>query len=227
MRRRHVDLSHPITDGMITYPGLPSPTVATHLSREASRAAYHDQAEFFIGNIAMCGNTGTYLDVPFHRYADGHDLTGLDLARVADVPAVCVDVTRQVASNPDDPAIDLRRIGELDFEGVAVLIRTGWSAHWGTARYGQTPAPYLTSAAAEALLSGGAGVVGIDSVNIDSMLDPRRPVHTILLAAGVPIVEHLTGLDQLPVVGFRFTAVPPKIEGLGTFTVRAYATVEQ
>ena len=117
MGRRHIDLSHPITDAMVTYPGLPSPTIGTHLSREASRAVYHDQAEFIIGNISMCANTGTYLDVPFHRFPDGYDLTGLDLATVADVPAVCVDVTRQVASNPDDPAIELKRIGELDFVG--------------------------------------------------------------------------------------------------------------
>jgi kynurenine formamidase len=215
--QRLVDLSHVITDGMETYPGLPVPHIADHLTREAAEEIYGPGLTFQIGIVTMCTNTGTYLDVPFHRYADGHDLTGLALERVADVPAVCLDRTGATAIDLD--AHDLRDAG-----GKAVLIRTDHARHWGTDAY-TAHHPYLTDAAARALVDAGVACVGIDSLNIDSTATGDRPVHSVLLAAEIPIIEHLTGLDQLPTDGFRFTAVPPKIAGAGTFTVRAYAVV--
>lgn len=211
-----VDLSHPVADGTITYPGLPAPAISDHLSREASRERYAPGYEFQIGRIDMVANTGTYLDTPFHRFAHGHDLTGLDLARVADVPGVVVEVPGQVAG--------AGLLSGVDVGGRAVLFRTGWDAHWGTDRYGEPDHPYLGVDAAEALVAGGAAVVGIDSVNIDGTADGQRPIHTALLEAGIPIVEHLTGLDGLT-GPFRFFALPPAIEGLGTFIVRAIAVV--
>jgi arylformamidase len=214
---RHVDLSHVITGGMLTYPGLPTPTIADHLTREAAEAVYGPGITFQIGLVTMCTNTGTYLDVPFHRFADGHDLTGLTLERVADVEAVCLDRTGVAA-------IDLGADDLAGLRGRAVLVRTGHARHWGTDDY-FTAHPFLTAAAAEALVAADVACVGIDSLNIDSTEGGQRPVHTTLLRAGIPIIEHLTALDQLPANGFRFTAVPPKIEGAGTFTVRAYAVV--
>jgi kynurenine formamidase len=210
-----VDLSHPISDGLVTYPGLPAPSITDHLSRPASRERYAPGYEFQIGRIDMVSNTGTYLDTPFHRFADGHDLTGLALERVADVAGVVVEVTGQEAG------ADL--LHGVDVAGRAVLFRTGWDAHWGTDRYGEGDHPYLGVAAAEALVARGAAVVGIDSVNIDDTRGGERPIHTALLQAGIPIVEHLRGLDQLPGDGFRFFAVPPAVAGLGTFIVRAFA----
>lgn len=218
-----VDLSHSIHDGMVTYPGLPAPSIGTHLSREDSRAIYGGLAEFHIGMINMCTNTGTYLDVPFHRYAEGYDLAGLELERVADVDAVCLHIDHCT------PSV----LGELILDGRALLVRTDWSLLWGSDAYRdphgpaqQPPNPtFLTAEVAHALVDAGVACVGIDSVNIDSMQDRARPVHTILLGAGIPIVEHLTNLDRLPDAGFSFSAVPPKVEGLGTFTVRAYATI--
>lgn len=212
-----VDLSHPVADGTITYPGLPAPAISDHLSREASRERYAPGYEFQIGRIEMVANTGTYLDTPFHRFPDGHDLTGLDLERVADVPGVVVDVPGQVATADLLTGVDVR--------GRAVLFRTGWDAQWGTVRYGEPDHPYLGVEAAEALVDGGAAVVGIDSVNIDGTADGQRPIHTTLLEAGIPIVEHLTGLDALADRPFRFFALPPAIAGLGTFIVRAIAVV--
>jgi kynurenine formamidase len=212
-----VDLSHPVGHGTITYPGLPGPAISDHLSREASRERYAPGYEFQIGRIEMVANTGTYLDTPFHRFPDGHDLTGLDLARVADVPGVVVEVPGQEA------AADL--LDGIDVRGRAVLFRTGWDAHWGTERYGEPDHPFLGVDAAEALVAGGASVVGIDSVNIDGTADGTRPIHTTLLEAGIPIVEHLTGLDALVGKPFRFFALPPAVEGLGTFIVRAVAVV--
>ena len=213
-----IDLSHSIREGTDTYPGLPTPVVQTHISREAAEEIYGPGVTFHIGLITLCTNTGTYVDVPFHRYADGHDLTRLDLRRVADVPAVCLD-------RRGDRAIGLTA-GELEgLRGHAVLIRTDHSRHFDTVRY-TVDHPYLTTGAAEALVDAGVMCVGIDSLNIDSTDDAARPVHSILLGAEIPIVEHLTALDQLPEHGFRFNAVPPKIEGAGTFTVRAYATVD-
>ena len=215
--RRLVDLSHTITDGMETYPGLPVPHVATHLSRKAAEELYGPGVTFHIGVVTMCTNTGTYLDVPFHRYAGGHDLAGLDLARVADVPAVCLD-------RGGTRSIELTDADLEDCGGHAVLVRTGHDRHFGTEAYAHDH-PFLTAGAAEALVCAGVACVGIDSLNIDSTDDPQRPVHSILLGAGIPIVEHLTALDRVPERGARFWAVPPKIVGAGTFTVRAHASV--
>lgn len=211
-----VDLSHAVGHGTVTYPGLPGPVIGDHLSREASRERYAPGYEFQIGRIEMVANTGTYLDTPFHRFPDGHDLTGLDLARVADVPGVVVDVTARDAA-------DAASLADLDVAGRAVLFRTGWDAHWGTDRYGLPEHPFVGTDAAAVLVEQGAAVVGIDSVNIDSTRDGERPIHTALLAAGIPIVEHLTGLDRLGEAPFRFFAVPPAVAGLGTFIVRAFA----
>lgn len=214
---RFVDLSHVITDGMVTYPGLPEPVVGTHLSREAAEQIYGSGITFQIGLVTMCTNTGTYIDVPFHRYADGFDLSKLSLEAVAGRPAVLLD-RRGVT------AIDLSA-DELDgLAGHAVLVRTDHSRHFGTPDYFRGH-PHLTAAAADALVTAGVACVGIDSLNIDGTSTGERPVHSALLAAGIPIVEHLTHLDALPAAGFTFTAVPPKIVGAGTFTVRAFATV--
>jgi len=216
MNDRFVDLSHTISDGMVTYPGLPAPVIGTHLSREAAEEIYAPGVTFQIGQIDICTNTGTYIDVPFHRFADGHDLSELALARVADVPAVCIDAVGPTA-------IDLDAASLAALAGHAVLIRTDHSAHFGTQAYAADH-PYLTADAAAALVDAGVACVGIDSLNIDSTDDAQRPVHTTLLRAEIPIIEHLTNLDELPTDGFTFTAVPPKFEGAGTFTVRAYAT---
>jgi arylformamidase len=222
MRTRLIDLSHDIVDGMVTYPGLPAPIVRTHLSREAAEQVYGPGITFHIGLITMCTNTGTYLDVPFHRYADGHDLAELPLERVAAVPAVCLDRRNTAFELPG--AIDLTGDDLAGLAGHAVLVRTDHSMHFGTEHYAHDH-PYLSAASAQALAAAGVACVGIDSLNIDGTATGDRPVHSILLAAGIPIVEHLTGLASLPAAGFTFTAVPPKIVGAGTFTVRAYATI--
>ena len=218
--QRHLDLSHVIADGLITYPGLPSPTVFEHLGRDDAERIYGPGVTFQIGMVTMCSNTGTYIDMPFHRFADGHDLTGLDLARVAQVPGVCLDCRGM-------PVIADDVLDGVPIDGRAVLFLTGHSVHFGTPAYLEAH-PYLSVAAAERLVAGGAAVVGIDSLNIDAIAGDAgqgRPVHTALLGAGIPIVEHLTELASLPRDGFTFTAVPPKIAGMGTFTVRAHASL--
>ena len=212
-----VDLSHVIESGMITYKGLPAPLICDHLSREQSRKVYAAGTEFQIGRIEMVANTGTYIDVPFHRYRAGHDLTELALRKVSDVPGVVVRVTGAV-----ERAIDWHHFAPVDCAGHAVLVHTGWDRHWRTDQYFEGH-PFLTEKAALHLRDQGALLVGIDSLNIDDISGGARPVHSILLAAEIPIVEHLTGLAALPASGFRFTAVPPKIKGMGTFPVRAHA----
>lgn len=213
-----VDLSHTITPGMITYPGLPGPVIGDYLSREASRARYAPGVEFHIGKIEMVANTGTYLDAPFHRYAGGRDVAALPLEVVAGLDGV---VIRAGAAG--------RAVGAAAFErvavtGKAVLVETGWDRRWGTPDY-LSGNPFLTADAAAYLVEAGALLVGIDSLNIDDPDDPARPVHSALLAAGVPIVEHLCNLASLPDRGFRFYAVPPKVTGMGSFPVRAFAAV--
>lgn len=216
--REIIDLSHHIADGTITYPGLPAPVITDHLSREDSRERYADGYEFQIGRIDMVANTGTYLDTPFHRFGDGHDLAGLDLARVLDVPGLAIDAT---AASAADPAL----LDGHDLAGRAVLFRTGWDAHWGTDRYGQAGHPFLAVATAERLVDAGVAVVGIDSVNIDDTSTGERPIHTALLGAGIPIVEHLCRLGDIGDRPFSFTALPPAVVGMGTFPVRAVAAV--
>lgn len=217
---RRIDLSHTIEDGMITYKGLPAPLMCDHLSREQSRAIYAEGTEFQIGKIEMVGNTGTYLDTPFHRYAEGYDLSGLDLDRVSGVAALVVRVAGQAAR-----AIDWTAFAASDVGGRAVLVQTGWDRHWRTDQYFEEH-PFLTADAATYLRDHGALVVGIDSYNIDDVSGGERPVHTILLGAGIPIVEHMTNMDALPIDGFRFWAVPPKVSKMGTFPVRAHAVLE-
>lgn len=216
-----IDLSHTIEDGMITYKGLPAPVICDFLSREASRAIYAGGTEFQIGKIELISNTGTYLDTPFHRFADGVDLSELSLHAMAGLPGIVV-----VTTGLEGRAIDEAAFNGLDFAGKAVLVHTGWDANWRTGAYFEGH-PFLTEGAANALMNGGATLVGIDSYNIDDTDDLRRPVHTTLLGAGIPIVEHMTGLSHLPERGFRFTAAPPKIKGMGTFPVRAFAILDQ
>jgi kynurenine formamidase len=215
-----VDVSHTVEHGMVTYRGLPAPLVCDFLSRERSRVIYAPGTEFHIGKIEMVANTGTYLDAPSHRYADGIDVSGLPLERVANLDGVVV--------RPD--AADGRAVGRdvfdgLDLRGKAVLVRTGWDAHWRTDQYFDGH-PFLTRDAADFLLAAGVALVGIDSLNIDDTADMSRPVHSVLLGGGVPVVEHLRGLGHLPAGGFKFFAVPVKVKGLGTFPVRAFGLVD-
>lgn len=217
--KRIVDLSHVIEHGMTTYPGLPAPHICDFWTREGSAANYDDGSSFQIGRIDMVANTGTYLDSPFHRYVDGIDLSGLPLCSLADLPGI---VVRRPWEN--DLATDASHLVGLDVRGKAVLIHTGWDRHWRTERYGIEHS-FLTGAAAEWLIGNGATLVGIDSNNIDDTRVRARPVHTRLLAADIPICEHMTGLGSLPDEAFHFSAVPPKVRGMGTFPVRAYAVL--
>jgi len=217
---RLVELNHVIAAGMTTYPGLPGPEITPHLTREASRGHYAPGVEFAIDRISMLGNTGTYLDSPYHRYADGADLAALPLAAVADLPAVVVRLT-----DSGERGIAPHALAALDLAGAAVLLHTGWDRHWGTAAYGDA-APFLTEPAAKLLVDRGARLVGIDSVNIDDTHSGgQRPAHSILLDAGIPVLEHLTGLAGLPVAGARLHAAPPRVRDFGTFPVRAYAVL--
>ncbi len=217
--RRIVDLSHRVEAGMTTYPGLPAPVISDFWSRESTRGKYAEGTTFQIGRVEMVANTGTYVDAPFHRFADGLDVAGLPLERLVDLPGLCID-----ASSRRGRAVDADRFDGLPLRGRAVLVRTGWDSHWRTPRYAQGH-PFLTRAAAQRLVREGAALVGIDSLNIDDDADLSRPAHTLLLEAGIPILEHLTRLVELPGEDFRFHAAPAPFAGVGSFPVRAYALV--
>jgi kynurenine formamidase len=217
--RRAVDLSHLITDGMITHPGIPGPVISSFLSHEASTGRYAPGTTFEIGRIDLVANTGTYLDMPAHRFPGRPDLAGLELEQVVDLDGLLVDC-RGRGEKPIGPdAFEGLRIA-----GRAILVATGWDAHWGTETY-LSDNPFLTEAAAQYLVGAGAALVGIDSLNVDSLADPARPAHTVILGAGIPLVEHLTDLGALPPEGWRFFAVPPRISGMATFPIRAFALV--
>jgi arylformamidase len=220
LEKRFIDLGHVIEEGMITYKGLPGPHMCDYWSREASAAHYDDGSSFQIGRIDLVANTGTYLDTPFHRYTDGADLAGLDLASLAGLDGLVV--RKPFATKL---AIDAADFDGLDVRGKAVLVHSGWDRHWRSEAYFEDH-PFLTEAAARWLANEGAALVGIDSHNIDDTRVRARPVHTILLGAGVLICEHMTNLAALPDRGFRFTAAPPRIAGMGTFPVRAFAELD-
>lgn len=215
---RLLDLSHVVRDAMLTYPGLPAPRISDHLSREDSRSRYAPGVEFHIGRIEMVGNTGTYIDAPFHRYEGAAAVGELPLERLAGLEGVVIAAGERAR-------ITASEVREIDAKGKAVLIRTGCDRLFGLPAYFENN-PFLTKEGAEALIRAGAALVGIDAVNIDDMADLRRPAHSALLAAGIPIVEHLTGLDALPATGFRFFAIPPRVAGMGSFPVRAFAMME-
>ena len=210
-----LEVSHAITPGMKTYPGFPEPAVEIIVDYEASRARYAGKAEFLIASLHLCGNTGTYVDSPHHRFPEAADLAGIPLERLADLPATVIDASAAG-----------RAIGEAAFEGVdvdghAVLVRTDFSTHWGTDAY-FSDNPFLTAGACDLLIAGGARFVGIDSLNIDDTGDPSRPAHTKLLGAGIPICEHMTNLAAAPRSGARLHAVPIAWVGGASFPVRAY-----
>jgi arylformamidase len=217
--RRAVDLSHEIVDGMITHPGIPAPTISTFLTHEASAARYAPGTTFEIGRIDLVANTGTYLDTPAHRYQGRTDLSGLALERVVDLDGVLVDCRGR-----EELGIGPEVFDGVAIAGRAVLVATGWDVHWGSPAY-LADNPFLTEAAARHLVEAGVALLGIDSLNVDSLADARRPAHSALLGAGIPVVEHLSGLGHLPREGWRFFAVPPRIRGMGTFPVRAFALV--
>jgi kynurenine formamidase len=215
-----IDVCHTVHDGMITYKGLPAPVITDHLTREASKSYYASGTEFQIGKIEMVANTGTYIDSPFHRYADGIDLAGLDLYSLANLEGIVIR-----KGEADQRAISAAGMTGLDVKGKAVLFQTDWDLRWRTEGYSDGTHPFLTAEAAEYLAQAGVALVGIDSYNIDDTDDRSRPAHSILLQHGIPIVEHLCGLRELPDRDFRFFAVPVKVKGFGTFPVRAFGIV--
>lgn len=219
MRNKLIDLSHEVEHGTITYKGLPAPLICDYLSRKDSSKYYANGTEFHIGRIDMVANTGTYVDSPFHRFADGMDLAELPLESLADVEGVVVRVQQP------GRAIPAEVFQGSDMTGKAVLIHTGWSRHWRTDQYFEGH-PFLTGPAAQYLVKSGAAFVGIDTYNIDDTTDGTRPAHTLLLGNRIPICEHMCGLEKLPNHGFRFHAVPVKVKAFGTFPVRAYAVLD-
>jgi len=217
---RLVDLSHEIEAGKITYPGLPAPIITPHLTREKSKSIYAPGTEFAMDIITMIGNTGTYLDSPYHRYDTGADLAALELCTLVNLRAEVFHLDDSI-----ERGIPAEVFYDRNLTGAAVLLHTGWNQHFGSAEYGVN-APFLTEAGARHLVEAGVQLVGIDSVNIDdTQSGGTRPAHSLLLAAGIHVVEHLTNLGELPTQGARFTAVPPKIKNFGTFPVRAFAEI--
>ncbi|MBI5953162.1 MAG: cyclase family protein [Chloroflexi bacterium] len=220
MNRKLIDLSHIVEHGLVTYKGLPAPILCDYLSREDSRSHYSGGTEFHIGKIEMVANTGTYVDSPFHRFADGIDLSELPLESLVDLEGVVV------RAQSVGRAISATAFKNVNVKGKAVLVHTDWSRHWLTDQYYEGH-PFLTKDAAELLVEAGAAFVGVDTYNIDDTTDGTRPVHTILLGNQIPICEHMCRFDLLPDSGFRFHAAPVKVKAMGTFPVRAYAVLDK
>ena len=214
-----IDVSHKVEDGMQTYKGLPVPIICDYLTREASKSHYENGTSFQIGVVTLCSNTGTYVDVPFHRYEEGEDLSEISLAKLANLDCIKIVIPESVQE------IEVTHVENIELEGKAILFQTGWSKHWGSDQYFEDH-PFVSEKVAVLLRNAGVVFVGIDSYNIDDVSGNARPCHSTLLKAGIPICEHMTGLDQLPVKDFRFFAVPVKMRGMGTFPVRAFGIID-
>jgi arylformamidase len=214
------DLSHKLAPDMPSYPGLPAPQFHTFLAHDDAprQTRYAPGTTFQIARYDLGGNTGTYVDAPFHRHHNKADLATIPLEKLANLEGVLI-------AAPADGPIEPRIFSGFSLRGKAVLVHTNWSTLWGSPNYFRS-GPFLTAASCEHLVHAGAALVGIDCANIDNMQDPARPAHTILLAADIPIVEHLKGLEQLGTRGFRFFATPPAIQGGTSFPVRAIAVCE-
>lgn len=214
-----VDLSHRLEPGMPAYPDLPIPQFHTFMAHEDAprHAKYAPGTSFQIASYELGGNTGTYVDAPFHRHPAGADLADVPLASLANLPGILITV-------PNDGAIGAEFFAGVNLRHKAVLVQTNWSKRWGGDYF--RSGPFLTAKACEELARAGAALVGIDCANIDDMNDPSRPAHTILLAANIPVVEHLRGLEELRGKQFRFFAAPPAIRGGTSFPVRAFAICE-
>jgi arylformamidase len=210
-----IDLSHTIFNGLVTYKGLPAPIICDYLSRAESKKFYEENTSFQIGKIEMVTNTGTYIDFPFHRHAYGKDSSEIELEALTDLPGITISATNVTA-------IGMEYFVDKKIRNKAVLVCTGWARNWNTEQYFEGH-PYLTEEAAVYLRDCGVKLVGIDSHNIDDTKGKTRPVHTILLGAEILIVEHLCNLEYLPETDYFFSAAPPRIKGVGTFPVRAYA----
>lgn len=216
---RLIDLSHPIHNGMPSYPGFPEPSIGAHLTHQQSRPHYQGQAEFYVSRYDLVGSLGTYMDSPFHRYPEGADLSQLPLERVADLPGVVVDARRASGRG-----LGAQLLEGLRVRGKAVLFRTDWSERWGKSSYFE-PAPYLSTELCRTLVDRGAALAGVDFWNVDDTADPSRPAHSTLLAGGVLIVENLANLAALPPGGFRLHAAPLAIRGGAAVPLRVYAVV--
>ena len=215
-----IELSHEIVSGMQTYPGLAPPQVRTVVSRAESAERLAAGVSFEIASAELVGNTGTYVDAPFHFHGERADVGQLPLERLVGVPIVVVRALERTAVT----ANDLGDPGQL--WGHAVLVNTGWARHWGTARYLDLDCPHLTEDAVDRLIAANVAVVGIDSLNIDDPTDRRRPAHHGLLGADIPIIEHLTNLRLVPDIGARLIAVPAPVRSMASFPVRAIAYVD-
>jgi kynurenine formamidase len=215
--KQYIDLSHTIDNGLVTYKGLPAPVICDYLSREDSLNFYDEGTSFQIGKIEMVTNTGTYIDCPFHRFANGKDLSEVGLESFADLEGIVIR-----APHTDTIALSADFFRNQEIRNRAVLIHTGWDQYWNTEQYYENH-PFVTADAAEYLRDCQVKLVGIDSHNIDDTSRRIRPVHTILLGSEILIVEHLCHLELLPADGFLFSAIPPKFKGAGTFPVRAMA----
>jgi arylformamidase len=212
-----IDLSHEIADGTVTYPGFPAPKITDFLSWEESHSHYAEGVEFQVGRVDLLAATGTYLDSPAHRHQGGADIADLEISILANVSGVII--------RPTQREINSSAFNGLELAGKAVLVQTGWSGHWGSDSYQATDHPFLTADAADFLVESKVAIVAIDCVNIDDNSPAskgQRPVHTALLANGIPIVENLCNLEQITDAPFSFFAVPPKLRGMGSFTVRAF-----
>lgn len=215
-----IDLSQTITPDMPLFSeSAPRPEIGAWMSHaDAAASGHYEGCTCEITRVSFVTSLSTYLDAPYHFDPDGPAIGQLPLEACV-LPGLCVD------ARPCEPRqeIGADRFEGLDVAGKAVLVCTGWSAHWGQPRYREFP--FLGAEAAQHLREAGAKLVGVDTLVIDDTRDPRRPAHVTLLHAGILIVENLRGLDALVGCAFTFHAAPVKVAGAAAFPVRAYATL--
>lgn len=223
MKTAHVvDLTQPMDGAIPMSPGLPGMEMSTVLSREKSREMYDGDVEFLIQRYEITGNSGTCIDAPFHRYADGSDLSSIPLPATVGVPGIRIDARDAMTSGRR--RIDESYLNGDDLRGRAILFWTGCDERWPRDEY-MDHNPFICAELATRLVEDGVVLVGIDACNVDDTGDMERPSHSILLRNGIPIVENLRGLSKLDAEDYQFHAAPLPIRHGTVVPVRAYAIV--
>ena len=225
--RKFIELTHTITDGLISYPGMPPVVIDALYTREMCSSEFHDSADAaaLLDQIRMVNISGTYMDSPYHLWDSGYKVSEIPLEKCFDLPLYVV------RKNPDHRRLhvsDLKaQLGGAALKGAAVVYATGHDKKFMTPAY-EEAVPCYTTDAAQWLIDRGVYLCGIDTQLIDDFNHKETgcAVHEIVLGAGSIVCEDMANLDQVPDRGARLYAIPPRVE-MASFPGRVFAVVDE
>lgn len=226
---RFVELNHVITNGLISYPGMPPVEISALYTREQCGNTFGGQSAALLDFIKMVNISGTYIDSPYHRFENGYKICDIPLEKCFNLPAFVVDLglNTDEQGNPVFDVEDMQKaLDTEDIHGGAVLLHSGHDKKFMTPAYA-VKVPYCTPEAAQWLIDRGVYVVGIDTQLIDNFNDKSKGdrVHDTVLGAGSVICEDMKDLDLLPKKGARLYVIAPRV-AMASFPARVFAVIE-